>query len=96
MGGTRMKTRYLIIYLGKKIYIFQSILTGIWVISQPGDVRSLIWFDHITCPQFSSIPFLHSEIPQDFLLEKTGKISQLHCTFSGGSPYKGKKNRDGK
>lgn len=73
MGGTRMKTRYLIIYLGKKIYIFQSILTGIWVISQPGDVRSLIWFDHITCPQFSSIPFLHSEIPQDFSFREDRK-----------------------
>lgn len=86
-SGARMKTRYLIIYLGgkKKIYIFPSILTRLWVISQPGDACISIQFDHISCPQHSPIPFLSLEIPINFLLEKIkGKKSHSSTVSSQG------------
>lgn len=86
VGGARMKTRYIIIYLGKKTseLHFQSVLTGIWAISQPGEVCILMWFSHIPYPQLSS--FHCSEIPQNFISfrENIGRKCPTSAMFSRG------------
>lgn len=67
-GGARIKTRYIIIYLGGKktsVSYFRGVLIGIWIISQPGEVCILMWFGHISYPQFSS--FHCSKILQNFV-----------------------------
>lgn len=45
-----------------------------------------MWFGHIPCPQFSSFPSLHSEIPQNFhsYREKRGRKSPSSTVFSQG------------
>lgn len=86
-GGARMKTRYIIIYLGKKnpsVLYFQSVLIGIWAISQPGRVCILMWFGHIPYPQLSS--FHCSEISQNFVSfrENIKRKSPSFAMFSQG------------